>query len=101
MKREENNTRRIVRDTVKLSKIYAREEFDIKRRYWCAGFEQHVYVANVPNEHDGPADNHGPITARRRTHGGKDYVCHTDVQEGEITDGRVRLSESNHHALAR
>lgn len=46
------------------------------------GFEQHVYVANVPNEHDGPADNHGPIAARRRPDGGKDYVCHVDVQEG-------------------
>lgn len=46
------------------------------------GFEQHVYVANVPNEHDGPTDNHGPIAARRRPDGGKDYVCHVDVQEG-------------------
>lgn len=67
----------------------------------CTGFEQHVYVANVPNEHDGSADNHGPIAARRGSDGGKDYVCHVNVQEGEITDGGVRLSESNHHALAR
>lgn len=67
----------------------------------CAGFEQHVYVANVPNQHDGPADNHGPIAARRRAHGGENHIRHANVQEGEATDGGVRLSESNHHALAR
>lgn len=67
----------------------------------CTGIEQHVYVTNVPNQHDGPTDNHGPITTRRRAHGGKDHVRHVNVQEGEATDGRVCLSESNHHALAR
>lgn len=69
--------------------------------YSCTGFKQHVYVANVPNEHDGPTDNHGPITARRRAHGGKNYIRHINVQEGQITNGRIRLPESNHHALAR
>lgn len=65
------------------------------------GNEQHVYVANVPNQHDGSADNHGPITTRRRAHGGKNHVCHINVQAGEATDGRVRLPKSNHYALTR
>lgn len=65
------------------------------------GVEQHVYVANVPNQHDGSVDNHGPITARRRGHGGKDHVRHANVQAGEATDGGVRLSKSNHYALTR
>lgn len=65
------------------------------------GFEQHVYATNVPNQHDGSSDNHGPITARRRDHGGKDHVRHANVQAGEATDGGIRLSKSNHYALTR
>lgn len=65
------------------------------------GNEQHVYVAKVPNQHDGSADNHGPIAARRRAHGGKNYVCHANVQASEATNGRVCLSKSNHYALTR
>jgi len=43
------------------------------------GNEQHVYVAKMPNQHDGSADNHGPIATRCRTHGGKNHICHVNV----------------------
>lgn len=66
-----------------------------------SGNEQHVYVANVPNQHDGSADNHGPIAAWRRAHGRKNHVRHANVQAGEATDGGICLSKSNHYALTR
>lgn len=55
----------------------------------------------MPNQHDGSADNHGPITTRRRAHGGEDHVCHANVQASETTYGGIRLSKSNHYALTR
>jgi len=65
------------------------------------GNEQHVYVAKVPNQHDGSTDNHGPIAARCRAYGGKNHVCHANVQASETTDGGICLSKSNHYALTR
>lgn len=60
-----------------------------------------MYSANVPDKHDGKADNHGPIAARRRTDGGKNNLCDAHVSTGEIKDGRICMSESNHHVISR
>lgn len=67
--------------------------------FFARSNEQHVYVANVPNQHDGSTDNHGPIAARRRAHGRKNHVRHANVQAGEATDGGICLFKSNHYAL--
>lgn len=65
------------------------------------GDEQYVYVTNVPNQHDGPTNNHGPAQAGRGSDGRENYIRNAHVQAGQTKNGGIRLSKSYHNAFAR